>query len=82
MSSERVVGIVKGEDWGAIEDVGGSGGRESGTGRVGRGLLLRGSTDLRNEVKTSGRSLILSNGRSRLWMIARREHKTSGLKRQ
>lgn len=66
MRSEREVGMVKGEACGAIEDEGGSGGSESGLGRERRGLKWRGSTDLRKEVKTSGRSLILSNGMSRL----------------
>lgn len=62
--SGREDGTMKGEGCDEIEEEGGNGGRDSGTDRVGRGFELSGSTDLRKEVKTSGRSLMLLKGRS------------------
>jgi len=64
MISSREVGIVKGCDCGGIEV--GRGGNLVGAGRTRRGACRRGSTLLRYEVKTSGRSRGLRKGMSRL----------------
>src|SRR5271155_5207210 len=57
-------GMTKGEDCCGMAK--GSGGRDFGDQSVFRGASRRGSTDLRYVVKTSGKSLALSKGKSRL----------------
>ena len=64
MRSGRVVGMVKRLDCAGIE--GGRGGSLDGAGTVRRGASRSGSTFFRYVVKTSGSSLGLENGRSRL----------------
>ena len=64
MSSSRVSGIWNGEGWAGIWS--GRGGRSFDSGKLDRGRLRKGSTDLRKLVKTSGSCLIYLKGMSRL----------------